>query len=151
MYVKWTRTRRVHIPFHVPHYDPPPRWSVAARDVAARALGARLHTQTLGLADERCRTPSLAPRAFKSTRHRAPSPRAAVARVAASAPRRAKTAKRCVPSERHRARGEIVDVDARATRVETGRDANAREENSLARVATRAKIGRRWRRRARED
>ena len=47
--------------------------------------------------------------------------------------------------------GEIVDVDARATRVETGRDANAREEIFLARVATRAKIGRRWRRRARED
>ena len=56
-----------------------------------------------------------------------------------------------VRAERATSREEIVDVDARATRVETGRDANAREEIFLARVATRAKIGRRWRRRARED
>lgn len=58
-----------------------------------------------------------------------------------------------VRAERHhRARGEIVDVDARATREAMERETNEREGNfSCAHLVARAGDGRRWRRRVRED
>jgi len=133
-----TVASRTHMALKPPHYEIAVPTSVGRRARRAARARARRHTQTSELVEARCRTPSLAPRAFKSTRRRAPPPRAAVARVAASAPRRAKTAKRCVPSDTI-ARGGRSSTSTRARRARRWRGRRMSEREILMRAFGRAR------------